>query len=677
MQPFQLYLHDHFNHGASMSEFVLSALVPGVRFCMRNTEFEVSFVDSLSVRYSSRHGGRQHCIPLATFWKSVEEGLVGFVATSSDGSANSVKVPTSRLLSDVGRDEMLWRYGYVKAVLTQPHAPLSRDNLRKSIASNYAKDTERALKAGTRVREVPGCSTVARWVKRFVSSNGSPMALVPVRTEGVRRQGGFSVAVEKIISRALENYYSETRPSGKQIYCNIVGMILEEGVLSKGDDIPSERTIYRRIALLDPYLTNVKRHGKRFADARFRAAGASFETERAMQVVMIDGHHMDVIIVDEESRETLGRANLVCLFDVETRSVVEWYISLLPFCSMSALAAIKDMCSRDPERGPGGIPEAITPDMGRDLVSIAILSLCSKIPMHFTPAKAYSPDDKAHLERFFRTLNEQLIHMLPGTTFSSRKERGEYDSKGAARCTLGELRSLFRQWLDEVYHLTVHSATSRAPALAWRDRQIENPVIHFSAEEIDVFARVPHQRKINNGRVLLDHLYYKSHVLATWEAQGKKDVVVLSDELDLSFVYVYHASDPEKIIRAHCTKERYAESLTKFEHDQVRVGLQAQAEKDRREIGEHAYEVARWKLWNEIQGMNTQRSARQLARLSNEGKKKVSRPITEVDFCVNKSHNDLSKNEVGFQGVRPRSGTNGGTIKSNADLDTFELPRGA
>lgn len=664
-----------------MNGFAPHALIPGARFCMRNTEFEVSFVDFLSVRYASRQGGRQHRIPLATFWKSVEVGLIGFVATAPDGSTNSVKVPTSRLLSDTARDEMLWRYSYVKAVLAQPNAPLSRKNLQKSIAVTYEKEAERARQEGVTIREVPGRSTVARWVKRFVSSSGSPMSLVPVRTEGGRRQGGFSIAVERIISCALQDYLSDRRPSGKQIYCNIVGMILEEGALSQGEEMPSERTVYRRIASLDPYVVATKRYGKRFADSRFRAAGASFEIDRAMQVVMIDGHHMDVIIVDEDSRETLGRANLVCLFDVQTRSVVGWYISLLPFCSTSALAAIKDMCSRDPERGPGGIPEAITPDMGRDLVSIAILSLCSKIPMHFTPAKAYSPDDKAHLERFFRTLNEQLVHMLPGTTFSSPKERGEYDSKGMACCTLNELRNLFRRWVDEVYHLGIHSATSRAPLLAWRDRQVENPILHFSAEEIDVFARVPYPRKINNGRVLLDHLYYKSHVLATWEAQGKKDIVVLSDELDLSFVYVYHSSDPEQVVRADCTKERYAAFLTKFEHDQVRARLDAQAEKDRREIGEHAYEVARWNLWNEIQGMNTRRTARQIARLSNGDKKKSSRiksftADTEIDFGINGDHHSPRRNGESSLSRESIPRANDSSINQNDDLDTFELITG-
>ncbi|MRX08143.1 DDE-type integrase/transposase/recombinase [Pseudoduganella sp. FT25W] len=666
-----------------MNSFAPHALVAGTRFSLMNSEFEISFVDAATIRYSSCHGGNQYRVPLAVFWKMVDENSIGFLAVGKNGSSTAVNAPSSRILSDTAQAEMLRRYDYVRRTLAAPRAPLSRRNLLHAIQQTYEKHVARAHHAGGIVEDAPGVSTLARWVKRYVNSGGSPMALAPRSSKNIRRATGFSIEVETAISRALEMHLTDNRPSGVQTYCNLVGLILEGGLLSNGEKIPSKRTIYRRLASVDPYVKTLKRHGKRIADTRFRAAGIGFETSRAMQTVMIDGHHMDVIVVDEQSRETAGRANLVCLFDVETRTIVGWYISLLPFCSSSALAAIKDMCSRDPQLGPGGVPEAVTPDNGRDLVSNAILSLCSKIPMHFTPAKSYSPDDKAHLERFFRTLNEQLVHMIPGSTFSSPRQRGNYDSQGMACCTLTELRELFRKWVNEVYHKNIHSATSRAPLLAWRDRQAESPAIHFSAAEIDMFARIPYPRKINNGRVLLDHLFYKSHVLATWEVQGKKDVVVLSDELDLSFVYVYHPDEPEKIVRADCTKAKYASSLTKFEHDQVRAQLRDQAVKDRQEVGDFAYEVARWKMWNEIQGMKTQRAARKLARLRSSIKAEASASYSRNNDISRKFDEDrtgISGEHIGIViprgpeelSVEPTQNMHG----DHDDLDTFEIAEG-
>lgn len=603
------------------------ALVPGVHFVLKNSAYEISFADGLMARYVSCKGGKQHQIPITIFWKLVEENEIGFLSLGSADVSLTTDSPESHILTDSARTEMLHRFAYVKHALESKVAPIAKENLRLAIVKCHKKEIEREILTGKKAGSIPATSTLARWIKRYINSGHSPISLAPQLARRGTRRGKYSLVVESTIARAIaEQYLTGERPSCKQIHCNVIGILHDAGLGQNIAELPSERTIYRRIAALDPYIVALKRNGKRSADMRFRAAGASFETTRAMQMVMIDGHHMDVIVTDEHTGETLGRANLVCLLDVDTRAVIGSYISLLPFCSTTALAAIKDACSRDPGKGPGGVPESITPDNGRDLISIAIRSLCAKLALHFAPAKTYTPDDKAHLERFFRTLNEQLVHLLPGTTFSSPTDRGDYNSQKMACCSLGKLRELFQNWVETVYHVHIHSATSRAPALAWRDKQAESPILHFSKIEMDAIARIPYSRKVNNGRVRLHDLEYKSHALATWEAQGKQAVTVLSDELDLGFVYVLHASKPDVLVRADCCKERYAAGLTRYEHDLVRARVKALAEKDRRELGINSYEISRWRLWNEIQGMKTQLSARKLARIA---QKKADKRLIE------------------------------------------------
>lgn len=668
-----------------MSGLAPHALVPGVRFSLKNTAYEISYTDGSTVRYASCQGGKQHQIPISTFWKLVEGNEIGFLALGNGDLSITSATPESRILKDSAREEMLRRFAYVKHALEKGLAPTARENLRQAIVKCYEQEVEREVRTGKKVGPIPATSTLARWIKLYINSGGSPMSLVPQTAKRGCRIRKLPIIVENTIAGAIVDYLTDEKPSGKQIYCNVIGMLLGEGIVQPSSELPSERTVYRRIAALDPYVVALRRNGKRYADMRFRAAGASFQPIRPMQMVMIDGHHMDVIVVDDESGESLGRANLVCLFDVETRAVVGWYISLLPFCSATALAAIKDTCSRDPSKGPGGVPESIIPDNGRDLVSIAIRSLCAKLALHFAPAKTYSPDDKAHLERFFRTLNDQLVHMLPGTTFSSPHARGDYDSKKMACCTLEKLRELFRTWLETVYHVHIHSGTSRAPMLAWRDRHAEFPILHFPVLEMDAIARIPYARTLNNGQVQLHNLQYKSHALANWEAQGKRGVTVLSDELDLGYVYVSHASEPGVLIRADCTRERYASGLTMYEHDLARAHLKGLADKDRRELGEHALEIARWRLWNDIQGVKTQLAARRLARLTKDRDKKSlsvkgqtvaksASSIRRLDDCSepcgkrSSSDQSLQENLTSTSGVVkiPRDGP------SRADGSAFE-----
>jgi putative transposase len=37
----------------------------------------------------------------------------------------------------------------------------------------------------------------------------------------------------------------------------------------------------------------------------------------------------------------------------------------------------------------------------------------------------YAPDQKSHVERWFKTQNIQFVHHLSGTTFSNPEERGD------------------------------------------------------------------------------------------------------------------------------------------------------------------------------------------------------------------------------------------------------------
>lgn len=485
----------------------------------------------------------------------VDTGVIGFLDKSNNvplTEKDGYRLPS---LNEKEREQMHYRYNFVKEVMRSKDKSRGRKNLEIAIqlvcqTKNYSGR--------------PGVSTVARWVRKFICSGGDVTVLVPRHAKKGCRHKKFSYDVERIVALSIrDDFLTLERPTVRQVHANVIGRALEDGIHGGKTLLPSTSTMYRRIKELDPYIHALKRHGKRYADLRFRAAGASIESSRLMEMVMMDGHKMDVIIADPETGEVLGRPFLVCLFDVYTRAVVGWHISLMPFSATTALAAIKDMCSRDPSKGPGGVAENIIPDNGPDLAGNALRNLCAKLGMHIQPAKSYCPDDKAFLERFFRTLCMQLIHMLQGTTFSSPTQRGDYDSTANATITIERLRELFKQWLDENYHKAIHSVTNRAPLLAWRDMQAEMPILFFPKEDIDVIARISYLRKISNGRVIVDNLAYKSDALATLEMRDQRNVTVMVDEMNLEYVYVSPASDSKLLIRADCVRTSYAKNLTK------------------------------------------------------------------------------------------------------------------
>lgn len=578
----------------------------GTRIAIRNQAFEVVHVDLNTVRYTPCEGGKPVRMPVDTFWSLVDDGVVGFCSTAESGD-HSLQLWQ---LNDTQRAEMHYRFKYVSAAMLSQRKITGKANLLRTVAAVAEREGDLSP---------PSCASLARWVRMFAQSGGNPKALVSGHERKGRRDFRFSHEVESVIQTSLrEDYLTDRRDSIEQVRCNVIGRIKEQPWL-EGQRVPSTASIYRRAAALDPYIVTLKRFGSTMANMRFRAAGGSLEAARPLQIVMIDGHRMDVLIVDEESGEIIGRAYLVCLLDVASRAIVGWHISLLPFCATTALAAIKDMCSRDPALRPGGVPEVIVPDNGPDLASQALRKLCMWLGVHIEPAKAYSPNDKAHIERFFRTVNMMLVHQLPGTTFSSPNDRGEYPSEEFACITLHDLKEKFEQWLTTVYHL--HAGANRAPIMAWRDLQNAYPLVHFSASELDVVARVVERRSINKGRVLVNHLYYKSDCLALLEARGQGHVTVLIDEMDLSFVYVQHDAEPKKLYRADATRREYTRDLTQYEHDKVLEAIKVMRKDDMKALGEHAYELARWELWKGIQKLKSSRSARRLLALKAQKEK--------------------------------------------------------
>jgi hypothetical protein len=65
------------------------------------------------------------------------------------------------------------------------------------------------------------------------------------------------------------------------------------------------------------------------------------------------------------------------------------------------------------------------------------------------------------------------VHVLPGTTFSNVKVRGDYDAEGRAIFTLRELEAWLTVQIAGAYHHRIHTTLLRPPLTVWRDLQGE------------------------------------------------------------------------------------------------------------------------------------------------------------------------------------------------------------
>lgn len=107
--------------------------------------------------------------------------------------------------------------------------------------------------------------------------------------------------------------------------------------------------------------------------------------------------------------------------------------------------------------GPALVPEAVVIDHGKIYVSEHMRSVCARMGISIQPVRLRTGRDKGPVERFFRTLREDLLHRLPGYKGQDLFSRGEHPEIEAFYY-IDELFDRIRQWIAATYHRTPHSS---------------------------------------------------------------------------------------------------------------------------------------------------------------------------------------------------------------------------
>lgn len=550
----------------------------GTRFLFRDSEFEICFVGHGICRYSAVIGGRTYQIPYSQFEDYCDSGLIKYEFDSSKSLIDT------NLTANIVR-----KFKYIYAALSQLKYPTAIEPL-SGIINKISSEIQD--------NSPPHPRTVARWIRTYQLNCNNTNALE--KKKSGNHHFRFSLEVEQLISQSIQDIYlAQENVDSQDILANIHAKILELGLTNH--KIPTIRTIQRRINMLDPYVVLKAKKGVRFANKQFKAAGRSIHSPSPMAVVEIDTHYLDIIIIDELTGATLGRPFLSCAIDINTRVIVGFYINLYPPSALTTLCVIKNMITRPNNNLPGGVPGLIVPDNGIEFKNNSFSRLCETLKITITPSQIGTPNNKPHIESFFRTLTQSLVQKLPGTTFSNPNMKGEYDSVNRAKMTLTDIRHYVEQWIHNIYHTHIHSQTNRAPILAWEDATKLMKPLSFSEQDANILCRKPHQCTINKGRVLINYLYYFSHALSTLEQKNLSKVTVLVDEMDLSKVFVIDPINKHNIIIAESTDPEYTKGLNSFAHKEARNIKKLMAKEDIQRLGKNTNLYARWKLLEKIQ----------------------------------------------------------------------------
>ncbi len=347
-------------------------------------------------------------------------------------------------------------------------------------------------------------TTVYRKLARYEQSS-RVSELTPTKPTGGKGRSRLAPEAEAIVDSLLKEVYLNKQKRSFKKTADEISRSFAHAELKP----PHYNTIRKRILAIPEKERDKERLGPKAASKKHDAFPGHFPgADWPLAVVQIDHTKFDIMLVDDIHRLCIGRPWVTLAIDVFSRMVVGIYVSLEPPNSMSAGLCIAHAILPKEQwlaklglstSWPcWGLMQRIHADNGREFRGNMLQRACKEynIDIEWRPVK--TPRYGAHIERLLGTFNQE-IHSLPGTTFSSAAERGEYDSEGQAVMTMAEFEKWIVTYITGVYHQREHGGLMTSPL-----QQYEKGIL--GTEEMP--GRGLPRRIVDEDRLRLDLMPY-------------------------------------------------------------------------------------------------------------------------------------------------------------------------
>lgn len=264
----------------------------------------------------------------------------------------------------------------------------------------------------------------------------------------------------------------------------------------------------------------------------------------------LDSTPADVMLID-------GRHAIVGCIDVFTRSVM---LVVTPTSTAEAVTScLRRMIIEY------GVPETIKTDNGSDYKSKRVERACANLGIEQIFCEPYCPDQKPHIERFFKTFSHGLFELLPGHIGHNVAERKQIEGRLSFTRRLGgdtpveikmtgaDLQRFCDLWRAEIYDHAPHSELKGTP-LDVREAAAADVRRCHSVRALDLLLAPPAggggARVVQKKGISVGGRWYVHKDLAVCVGQP---VQVLLDPADMGRVFVFDedtrfiatAEDPE------------------------------------------------------------------------------------------------------------------------------------
>jgi len=284
-------------------------------------------------------------------------------------------------------------------------------------------------------------------------------------------------------------------------------------------------------------------------------------------------HLLDLQVLD--AKQQPARPWLTVVLDDHSRAVAGYTVFLGdPTAEQTALALHQAAGRKSNPAWPVmGLPDVLYSDHGSDFTGSRLERVCLDTHIRLIHSRVGVPQGRGKIERFFGTVNTELLPHLPG--YIPHGTRGQPVTPPAL--TLGQLDGILERFLVEDYHARPHSETGQPPAQRWLgDGWIPRTAAH--PEDLDLLLLTAATgRIVQRDGIRFASTRYLSPVLAAYVGET---VTIRYDPRDAAELRVYHRD--QYLCRA-IAPELAANTITLKQLQQARTARRKQLKQQLRE----------------------------------------------------------------------------------------------
>jgi putative transposase len=495
------------------------------------------------------------------------DGTLTFVSTGDVSHCGEVNSHISPQDMEVAK----LRLAYVREVLDIPN---TQGRMKEAITAVW-----KTLRLPS---QAPAFGSVYRWKRSYIQAGNDIRALIDRTSKKGNRKPRYRKEVIAMSKESISSIYLRREANTMQATLTDALMKVqranEERLASDALERPSRRLISRLIQEIPDFDKHAARKGHEAARKHFRWVKGHRVTNGPLERAEIDHTHLDLFVIDERTGHPLGRPYLTACIDDYSRCILGAYIGFTPPSYLSVAKCLKacflpktSLSEMFPDiqcEWPAyGLMRELVIDNGVEFHSHSLEQLCLSlgIEMHFAPRR--EPWFKGKIERFFGTLNRQIAHVTPGTTFANIFDKDDYDPAKHAVITLSTLQNIIHKWIADVYHQETHRTLQTTPANMWKSSIRFEDIRHpDDVTQLDIVMGRVHRRTLTHKGIEFEGLLYNSAELADLRRSNgaKLDVELRVDEDDLGSIYVIW--NKNRTFRVPALDSAYADGISLWQH---------------------------------------------------------------------------------------------------------------